>query len=96
MNNAIVQRKSQFRETLHISLHEIVLGLEKYETLKKAERDGTLQNMLGISKTGLDFFNLLTEDLNFQDSIFQLLKKEMKTVWKKQSKIMKNLLASMI
>ena len=96
MNNAIKQRKVQFQESIQISMHEIVQGVEKYETLKKAERNGSLQKLLGYSDIGVDFFNNLSEDLKLQDSILFELQKQIKSAWNEQSNMMKSFVSDLI
>ena len=77
INSALKQRKIQIKEQVQTSLNEIVNRIEKFETIKKAERSGKLNKILGESNPNL--IGELSQDIYLQDSIVKKLNQYLKT-----------------
>ena len=94
INSAVQQRKIQFDEKVQLCVHEIVERIEKFETIKKAERTGKLANILGQSST--DIFTNLSQDIYLQDSIVKEINKHLRLGIEKDENNMKEFMKDLL
>lgn len=94
INSAVQQRKIQFNEKVQLCVHEIVERIEKFETIKKAERTGNLANILGQSST--DIFTNLSQDIHLQDSIVKEINKHLRLGIEKDENNMKEFMKDLL
>lgn len=94
INSAVQQRKIQFNEKVQLCVHEIVERIEKFETIKKAERTGKLANILGQSST--DIFTNLSQDIYLQDSIVKEINKHLRLGIEKDENNMKEFMKDLL
>ena len=94
INSAVQQRKIQFDEKVQLCVHEIVERIEKFETIKKAERTGKLANILGQSST--DIFTNLSQDIHLQDSIVKEINKHLRLGIEKDENNMKEFMKDLL
>ena len=94
INSAVQQRKIQFNEKVQLCVHEIVERIEKFETIKKAERTGKLANILGQSST--DIFTNLSQDIHLQDSIVKEINKHLRLGIEKDENNMKEFMKDLL
>ena len=94
INSALQQRKIQLKEQIQISLTEIVNRVGKFETIKKAERTGKLNKILGESNPNL--IGELSQDIYLQDSIVKKLNQHLKSGIEKDEKHMKSFVKDLL
>jgi len=91
MVNGIDQQKKYHEDKIKSSLYEIVTEIDKYETIKKAERHGNLQQLLNKTNTDPYVHDQLSKEFQLQDSLLKEIDLQLKDQSSNKFKLIKSL-----